>query len=341
MKAKHVLVTGATGYIGGWVVKYLLEDGNKVNITVRDKSKVDKYAHLQKIADNSSGELAIFEADLLKEGSFLEPMQNCEVVFHVASPFVINNIKDPQKQLVDPALKGTKNVLNAVNQTDSVKRVVLTSSVVAVYGDSKEMSDLGIEKYNESYWNTTSNLKHQPYSYSKVLAEKEASIISEQQDRWSLSVINPGFVMGPSLNGPTSSGSYDFIGDYISGKQKMGVPLLYFGYVDVRDVAKAHILAADKNSDGRHLTVNKSYTMMEVANMIRAKYGKQFALPAMEMPKFLIYLFGWTQGITLKYISRNIGYPLYFDNTKTKEVLGMEYRPIEKAIEEMVEQLKK
>ena len=169
-KTKSIFVTGGTGYIGSWVVKNLLEDGYTVNLTVRDKSRKEKYEHLQNIADASIGKLELFEADLLVDGSYREAMQGCEVVFHMASPFMIHGIKDPQKQLVDPALKGTANILNAVNETESVKRVVLTSSVVSIYGDAVDAEKVPGGIFTESVWNTTSTIKNKPYPYSKVIA---------------------------------------------------------------------------------------------------------------------------------------------------------------------------
>ncbi|MCB0495184.1 MAG: aldehyde reductase [Cyclobacteriaceae bacterium] len=341
MEKSKVLVTGATGYIGGWVVKYLLEEGYTVHITVRDKSKKKKYEHLLKLADQSKGTLQVFEADLLDGNSFIEPMKDCEVVFHIASPFIINNIKDPQTQLIDPALEGTRNVLNAVNTTESVKRVVLTSSTVAICGDNADMKDQGLKAFTEQHWNTTSNLKHQPYAFSKVLAEKEAQKIADAQSRWSLSVINPGFVMGPSLAGSTSSGSFEFIRDYLSGKLLTGVPMLVFSYVDVRDVARAHILAAEKNSDGRHIITNKSFSMLEVSKILKGSAKKKGLLPKFQAPKFMLYIIGPLFGLSSKFVSRNIGYSIQFDNSKSKEKLGLEYRSIETALKEMVEQMEK
>jgi len=341
MGTSKVLVTGATGYIGGWVVKYLLEEGYEVNITVRNKSNEEKYAHLTKLAEESKGALHVYEADLLNAESFAEPMKDCDVLFHIASPFIINNIKDPQNQLINPALEGTRNVLNAVNQTETVKRVVLTSSTVAICGDNADMKDQGLSALTEQNWNTTSNLEHQPYAYSKVLAEKEAWKIAEEQNRWSLSIINPGFVMGPSLGGATASGSFEFVQDYLSGKLITGVPRLVFGYVDVRDVAKAHVLAAQKNSDGRHIVSNKSYTMLEVAGILRQSVKKKYLLPMMQAPKFMLYMIGPLFGLSSKFVSRNVGFNLQFDNTKSKEALGMEYIPIENSLKEMVEQMVK
>ena len=125
-KAKPVMVTGATGYVAGWIVKRLLEDGLTVHAPVRNPDNIDSLKYLDAISANSKGTIKYFKADLLNDGSYDEAMKGCELVFHTASPF-INTVKDPQKDLVDPALIGTKNVLGSVNHTESVLRVVLTT----------------------------------------------------------------------------------------------------------------------------------------------------------------------------------------------------------------------
>ena len=163
-KTKPVLVTGGNGYIASWIVKYLLADGINVHATVRDPDNRAKVGHLLKAAQGAKGKLTLFKADLLKDGAFDEAMQGCELVIHTASPFVIKGLKDAQKELVDPAVMGTKNVLDAANRVTSVKRVVLTASVVSVYGDAQDMSDQGLKAFTEAQWNTTSSVSHQPYN---------------------------------------------------------------------------------------------------------------------------------------------------------------------------------
>jgi len=335
-----VLLTGGTGYIGSWICKYLLEAGDTVRVTVRNKSQTDKYAHLKALETGTNGTIEFWEADLLKSGSYDEAAKGCSVIFHIASPFLLT-VKDPQKELIDPALIGTRNVLEAANRSGTVKKVVLTSSVVAIYGDAKDMADQGLTAFTEAQWNTTSSLQHQPYAYSKTLAEQAAWEIARAQNQWQLAVINPGFVMGPSLTQNSASESLTLMKDYLKGKFATGVPDISFGLVDVRDVAKAHVLAAQNpQAEGRTILVNTSMTMLQLGQLIKKVSGQMFGLPFMTAPKWLLSKIGFLFGVTPEYIEKNAGYPLVFDNSKSKQALGVQYRNIEETIGDMVKQIK-
>ncbi|MCT4622961.1 MAG: NAD-dependent epimerase/dehydratase family protein, partial [Schleiferiaceae bacterium] len=239
-KTKPVLVTGATGFVAGWLVKKLLDEGITVHAAVRNPDNAQKREHLDKIAAEAKGEIKYFKADLLVDGSFAEAMKDCELVFHTASPF-FTDVKDPQKELIEPALEGTKNVLEQANKTESVKRVVLTSSCAAIYTDAIDTERAPNGMLTEDVWNTTSSLEYQPYSYSKTLAEKEAWEMAKAQDRWDLVVMNPSFVMGPPLNPKTAtSESINLLKQLGNGDMKMGAPKMGVGVIDVRDLAEAH-----------------------------------------------------------------------------------------------------
>ena len=134
-KTKPVLVTGATGYVAGWLVKRLLEEGVTVHAAVRNPDDSEKLKYLNQAAENAAGSIKYFKSDLLEPGSYAEAMAGCELVFHTASPF-ITSVTDPQKELVEPAKNGTRNVLEEANRVESVKRVVVTSSCAAIYGDN-------------------------------------------------------------------------------------------------------------------------------------------------------------------------------------------------------------
>jgi nucleoside-diphosphate-sugar epimerase len=226
MDKSVITVTGGTGYIASWIVSDLLQEGHKVRITVRNKSDFLKYQHLLDLEGKTEGELSVFEADLLSPGSFDAAVKGADYVMHTASPFFLDDGGDPQKNLVDPAVKGTKNVLEAVNRSASVKRVVLTSSIAAIYGDSREMNDRGLASLDETIWNESSSLRRNAYSYSKTEAEKAAWEMVKKQAEWDLVTIHPGFVLGPSLTKRIDSTSIGTLLRILRGEIKSGAPLI-------------------------------------------------------------------------------------------------------------------
>ncbi|WP_348762557.1 NAD-dependent epimerase/dehydratase family protein [uncultured Salinisphaera sp.] len=328
-----VLVTGANGYLGSWLTRTLLEAGHTVHATVRDPDNTAKVGHLKEAAASAPGRLVLFAADLFDDGAFDEPMGGCGVVFHTASPFIINDIKDPDAELLQPALRGTENVLGSANRSDSVQRVVLTSSVVAIYGDAIDMHVAGVDAFDEQHWNTTSSLSHQPYNYSKVRAEKRAWEMADAQSRWRLVVINPGLVLGPSLTQASDSASLSTMRQFVDGTLKLGAPELEFGVVDVRDVAEAHRRAGLQDDvSGRHICSNRTVSLLEIGQILRAEFGARYPFPTRTLPKPLIWLVGPFSGLPRAFVSRNVGYPLAFDNRRIRQTLGMTFRPVEQTL---------
>lgn len=335
-----ILVTGGAGYIASWIIKYLLEDGKKVHATVRSLQDVSKIQHLFDFQSEFPSQLELFEADLLKEGSFLPSLEGVELAMHTASPFFISGIKDPQKDLVDPALVGTSNLLHSANQTPSVKRIVLTSSVAAILGDNIDSLKVPNNTFTEDHWNTSSSLTNQPYSYSKTVAEKKAWEIAKNQNQWTLTTINPSFVMGPSLSKRLDSTSVDFMRNMLRGAFRPGVPDTRMGFVDVRDVAKAHILAGfNENASGRHIVSNEVLPMLGAANLLREHYGNRFPLPTGALPVFLVYLIGPLFGLNWSYTKNNVGHPMDLDNSYSKKDLGLSYRNLKETFVDHAEQL--
>nr|GMD64740.1 cinnamoyl-CoA reductase 1-like [Ipomoea batatas] len=145
---KTVCVTGASGYIASWIVKFLLQRGYIVKATVRYPDDPKKTEHLLSL-EGAKERLHLFKADLLEEGSFDSVVEGCEGVFHTASPF-FHNVTDPQAELIDPAVKGTLNVLGSCAKTPSVQKVVVTSSIAAVAYNGKPRTPEVV--VDETWW---------------------------------------------------------------------------------------------------------------------------------------------------------------------------------------------
>jgi nucleoside-diphosphate-sugar epimerase len=302
-----VAVTGASGYIGSWCVKDLVESGYQVRGTVRSLSKTEKVQHLK----DMEAQVDLFEADLMVDGSFDACFTGCSTVLHVASPFTLGS-DDPQKEIIDPAVKGTLNVLESCKRV-GVKRVVLTSSCAAIVESDTAIDP---EKYKgrvwtEKYWNTTATLENAPYFLSKVLAEKAAWEFCEKNGII-LTSICPNFVMGPPLSTRGDSTSVNMIKQLLDGAFiEEGLPNFSWGLVHVRTVSEAHVLALDnKGAENERILVGgrQSRTCMDLINWLRLDQGfakrkmaSRFAKPVVSSVRY--------------------------DNSKAVKILGLRFRP--------------
>ncbi len=336
-----VLVTGAGGYLASWIVKTLLLEGHTVHGTVRKANDPNKLANLHQLAESMPDRLRLFEADLLESGSFDQAMQGCTVVIHTASPYFLGKPKNSERELLTPAIEGTRNVIHSVNRTDSVKRLVLTSSIVAMFGNAAELSRASSNMVQESDVNCTSTIATNPYALSKTLAEQAAWDMQKQQSRWNLVTIHPGAIFGPSLSKRKDATSVGMVIQFLNGSFRTGVPKLWLGVVDVRDVALAHVRAATLScASGRYLVVAESLPLLEIARLIEQLHPEVASgLPKKEVPKALMWLIAPLAGMTREYISNNVNYPVYFNNTRSKEQLSITYRSPLNTLADHVQQL--
>lgn len=223
---QRVLLTGITGYIGQHCAAELLRQGFEVVGTIRSRSKADATeAALAKAT--ATDRLSFAEADLLSDSGWNEAIEGCTFVMHVASPVAMAEPKD-ENELIAPSVEGTKRVIAAAQRV-GVKRLVLTSSIVAVTA-GKETG-----KYGPDTWSDV-NAKIGSYAKSKTLAERAAWKAAEG-GTMELVVINPGAVYGPPLGANLESKSVAMMTDMIAGKIPM-IPDLAMGMIDVRDVAR-------------------------------------------------------------------------------------------------------
>jgi len=324
-----VCVTGASGFIGAHIVRDLLEHGYRVKGTVRSLKKAAQYTYLTSL-EGAAERLELVESDLVAENSFDLAVSGCEYVIHVASPYILD-VKDPQADLVDPAVKGTLNVLRACEKAGTVQRVVLTSSNAAIT-DEPEPG----KAYSEKDWNEKSSLTRNPYYYSKVLAERAAwNCMETQKPGFDLVVINPTVVIGPSLSSALNT-SNSILKALLDGEYP-AIMEISWAFVDVRDVAKAHRVAMETpTAKGRYLCVNQTVNERNVVEILR-QAGYTHKLPKMSLESgfgtALIKLMSYTYPSgTGTYLRTNIGRTYQFDNRKIKQELGMEFMPVEQSI---------
>lgn len=336
-----VMVTGATGYVAGVLVKKLLDEGFTVHAPVRDPDDAEKLQYLNEIASAANGTIKYFKADLLETGSYAEALMGCELVFHTASPFTVG-VADPQLELIGPALSGTRNVLTEACRPGTVKRIVLTSSCAAMCGDNTDLAWAPNGALTEASWNTSSSIDHNAYSYSKTLAEKEAWRISEKQSQWDLVVINPSLVVGPGINPYATSESYTIVKQMGDGTLKAGAPDWGMGVVDVRDVADAHYSAGfSPDAKGRYIVSGHNSSIFAMSQTLLDRFGKDFPIPRKKIPKWLLWLVGpmIDKKMTRKMIARNVDMPWRADNSKSIRDLQVSYRPLEASMNDFFQQL--
>jgi nucleoside-diphosphate-sugar epimerase len=280
-------------------------------------------------------QLRLFEADLLTPGSFDAAMEGCTVVHHVASPFLLpEKIKDGQRQMLEPALRGTQNVLASVEKSKTVDRVVMTSTVGAIFGDYIDVLSMKDETLSEAYFNTSSTIDNNPYHYAKVQAEQEAWRICKAQNRWSLVTINPGMILGPSLTPSSESGSLFLLDEMFKGYFFYGMPDLSLTTVDVREVAKAHIQAARRpQAHGRYILAEKDMiAFLDISKIIRKIHKRPYLLPKHQVPNAVVRMIGPFFGLTQDYIRKHLGIRFKVDNHRSVDELGIVYRPVEETL---------
>ena len=265
---KKVLVTGVSGYVGQHCAAELLRSGYAVRGSVRSLSKTDKVTQgIQKVVD-PNGNLEFCELDLLKDEGWNEAMQGCDYVLHVASPYMTKVPKD-ENQIIKPAVEGTQRALKTAAKA-GIKRLVLTSSMVAMLGDVKGTIDV-----NQASW-TNVNAKHATaYLKSKTLAEKSAwEFIHNQQGDYKLEmvVVNPGSIYGPTLTGNIAGESMGTYKNLITGKMPM-LPKAKMNISDVRDVANIHVQALEnKLANGKRFIVSteRAHSFKEMAVILKS-----------------------------------------------------------------------
>ncbi|XP_022724416.1 cinnamoyl-CoA reductase 1 [Durio zibethinus] len=312
-----VCVTGANGFIGSWLVRTLLEDGyTSIHASIYPGSDP---THLFSLpgATSPNVRLEVYEADVLDYSAVLKAVEGCQGVFHVASPCILEDPKDPEKELVVPAVQGTLNVLEAARKA-KVRRVVLTSSISAIVPNPNwDPETKGA--FDESSWTDLEYCKGRQkwYAVSKTLAEKAAWEYAEKHGV-DVVAINPGTCLGPLLQ-PKLNASSAVLLQLLQGS-KDPQEFHWLGAVHVKDVAKAHLLLfLSSAASGRYLCTNGIYQFAQFAQTVSELF-----------PHYPVHRF---TGDT------HPGLVPCKDAAKRLIDLGLVFTPVEEAVRETVDSL--
>ena len=321
-----VLVSGGSGFLGGWCLVELLRRGYRVRTTVRDLAK-EAEVRARVGSEVDAGErLSFFAADLGDEAGWVEAVAGCDYVLHVASPFPAAQPKDAD-ELIVPAREGTLRVLRAALDAGA-ERVVVTSSVAAVRGGVKSAP----APLTEADWTDGDNTELQPYTRSKALAERAAwDLAAERGATARLAVVNPGAILGPVL-GAERSTSLAIVERLLKGMP--GTPRIGFSVVDVRDVADLHIRAMTAPEAGgeRFIAVARFQWMADLAAILRDRLGPAAAkVPRRGIPDFLVRAMGiFDPGV--RSIASQLGEKVEMTSAKAESTLGWSPRPVEETV---------
>ena len=333
-----VAVTGASGFIGSHIVQVLLQRGYTLVAVVRDATNVGKTGFLRAMTADAS-KIEFRSGDLLKPGTYDAAFAGCVGVIHCAA--VVSNanaVKDPQRDIVDPSVKGCENVANSVlANIATVRRLVQTSSVAAIQTYDKEADHI----FTESDWNDWSSLERgDPYGVAKTEAE-QLMLRRGKADNFEVAFINPSVVFGRCLTKAHTKASPVFVRQLIFGNVQ---PDISFSFVNVVNVAEAHVGALSLPSAavaGRRFILSgvdaTHWTRLPgLADRIHA------AFPGLRVsaPLHAGFLFNIAWLFSLSSFEKAVQtVDCHFDNSRSRDVLGIEYATAEATLKETVQSM--
>lgn len=330
--AKTVLITGGSGFIAAHLLDAFLEAGYHVRATVRSPRSADKV----RTTHGKYGDALSFSIvpEISEDGAFDEAVKGVDGVVHSASPFILN-AEDYDRDLFEPAKKGTVNILKAVKANNpNVKRVVITSSFADMLDVTKGLRP-GYT-YSEADWNPMTTDEAQKagpaaaYLVSKTIAERAAyDFVKNEKPNFTISTVSPPMVYGPIRHAVESTGKLNTsladIFRLYNGTEKQVPETSFWAFADVRDLAQAHLKAfeSDKAANQRYLVSNGTFGYQNFVDIIRDYY------PDLRD--------GTPEGDAHSNLP-----PVYkLDVSKSVNDLGMKYRTMEETVVDAVNSLRK
>ena len=325
-----VLVTGASGFIGLHCIAQLLQAGYQVRGSLRSRARESEIRNALSKVVNTENRLEICELDLLKDDGWDEAVSGCDYVMHVASPLLDREPKD-QNEIIRPAHEGLMRAIKS-SVRNKVKRFVMTSSFSAIgYGHVKDVFD-------ESHWTDTTQ-KIGAYNKSKAIAEKAMwDYLDSLKDEEKIEAvaINPTLVIGASLSDDVGTSNI-FLQKMLDGSYPV-VPKVHFGYVTVKDTAKAHVAAmTHSHANGKRFILAERCMWLFEVNKILRKHGYKKA-PIRQAPNLLMKFLALFNN-EASAIAGFVGKTKFTNSENAKNILNFNFENVEVGILEIAKQL--
>ena len=328
MRKDLVVVTGASGYIGSHIVANLLSKGRNVRATVRDTTDPERTVHLSSLPVGKNGSLEIVEMDLLDENSVNMAISGCKDVIHTAAAVIIKS-KNPQKDIVDPSVIGTKNVLLAIEKNGEVKNFIHTSSTAAIRPKKwKNGIVLTTETFAED-----ATLDANPYGLAKYSAEMMVrKWYKNSKSGLRMLTIHPCMVFGPPMSKRHLHGSLAILMMLIKRKLPMLLPM-QISIVDVRDVAEVHVTALSMGiNGGRYLVVAGEMMWDEMAKLLKKEFPKSRWVTKVLPYRLAFLVAALHPEVTMEWAKTHLKNKLYWDSRPAAKDFQISWRNPETTI---------
>lgn len=336
-----VLVVGGAGYLASHVIEMLLREGYQVKATVADIRDKTKHHDLASMVPEAKHMLFIVETDIFNPASMRSAMHGCRFVIHCGVPHAV-----PGYDIVERHTTAVMALFDAAREAGGarVERIVLTGSYTNVLSTTRSQADTKSGLFDESQWNTVASRATDALSFARVSFEREARRLQELHPGAGveLVVILPAIMIGPTKTSDVSEAMRTIV-DFASASKYFPVaPDITWNFVDVRDVAVAHVKAmtATGVNGQRYIVTNAALSLAELGRHIRSHYPHLTA-PIYTAPFIFSLLAGpWAHSrATLRYLWKTLGVRRVLDGSKAVRELPLQLTPLTETVRDAVENL--